>query len=139
MALENKPVAAQEPKAAHAAISSANAALDGSGSIAEVVAIGPRGGILTALVVRPAATVAATRVVAWLSLDGGTTWRQLLSGTLAAWTSGTGSSGEPLTLVDPADPDDIHPLPANAKVGLTIAVANAVHVAAAWQEFADRS
>lgn len=77
------------PRIAMANVATANTAIDGTGTITEVIAGATGGTRVLELVVKLAATSAAAQVNLFLTTDGGTTWRCFDSITVAAATVST--------------------------------------------------
>jgi hypothetical protein len=125
MALTNTPAWPQTPRYAAAAVTAANTATDGTGVITTLVTAGAEGMRVTGMYVGTTATVTATAVRIFLSTNGGTSWvylprldRLVPPHTLTATTENLGR----VTVVDQTNPNDHFDLPANAVLGVTIAV-----------------
>ena len=136
MAVNNDPVFAKTPKHAATAVSAANTALDGSGTIAELLMAGPDGAIVTSLKAWATVTSTAKRLNLFVSIDGGASWKLHESGLMAAYGVGNTTVQTPASFVDKSNPDAAIMLPANAKLGVTTMVAEAVVFTA---EYADLS
>lgn len=134
MAVNNDPVFGKTPKHAAAAVSAANTNLDGTGTITTLLTVGPDGGIVTSLKCWATATGTAKRCNVFVSTDGGTTWKLHDSGLMAAYTVANTTVQTAVTFVDKLDPDAAIILPANAKIGVTIMVAEAVVFTAEYQD-----
>lgn len=134
MAVNNDPVFGKTPKHAAAAVSAANTALDGTGTITTLLTAGVDGAIVTNLKCWATATGTAKRCNLFVSTDGGTTWKLHESQLMAAYTVANTTVQTPVTFVDKTDPNAAIVLPANAKIGVTIMVAEAVVFAAEYQD-----
>ena len=77
------------PRIAHANTATANTAIDGTGTITEVIQGATGGTRVLELVVKLAATSAAAQVNLFLTTDSGTTWRVFDSITVSAATVST--------------------------------------------------
>lgn len=77
------------PRIAHANTATANTAIDGTGTITEVIQGATGGTRVLELVVKLAATSAAAQVNLFLTTDSGTTWRHFDSVTVSAATVST--------------------------------------------------
>ena len=77
------------PRIAHANTETANTAIDGTGTITEVIQGATGGTRVLELVVKLAATSAAAQVNLFLTTDSGTTWRVFDSITVSAATVST--------------------------------------------------
>jgi hypothetical protein len=129
MALKNDPVFVQTPKAFSTTITSANTNLDGTGTITTLYTAGSDGTLITSLRAFARATVTATALRLFLSLDGGTTWVFFDEKLMSAYTIANTTAQTPVTFVDKTTPDAAIRLPASAKIGATIAVALAGGIA----------
>ena len=136
MAVNNDPVFAKTPKHAAVAVSAANTSLDGSGTITTLLTAGADGAIVTSLKAWATATSTAKRLNLFVSTDGGTSWTLHESALMAAYGMSNTAVQTPVTFVDKSNPDAAIVLPANAKVGVAIMVAEAVVFTA---EYADLS
>ena len=134
MAVNNDPVFAKTPKHAAAAVTTANTALDGSGTIATLLMAGVDGAIVTSLKCWATATSTAKRCNIFISTDGGTTWKLHDSGLMAAYTVANATVQAPVTFVDKSNPDAAIVLPASAKIGIAIHVAEAVVFTAEYSD-----
>jgi hypothetical protein len=134
MAVNNDPVFAKTPKHAAAAISAANTNLDGSGTVTTLLTAGADGAIVTSLKCWATATSTAKRCNLFISTDGGTSWKLHDSGLMAAYTVANTTVQTPVTFVDKSNPDAAIVLPANARIGCTIMVAEAVVFAAEYSD-----
>lgn len=134
MAVNNDPVFAKTPKHSAVAVSSANTNLDGSGTIATVLTAGADGAIVTSLKCWATATSTAKRCNIFLSTDGGTTWKLHESGLMAAYTVANTTVQTPVTFVDKSNPDAAIVLPAAAKIGATVQIAEAVVFTAEYSD-----
>lgn len=123
MALSYSPPFAQTPKFFASVITSANTNLDGSGTVTTLMTAGADGALITSLRATCRATVAATTCRLFVSTDGGTTWIHFDEKVMSAYTVATTTAQTPVTFVDKTNPDAAVRLPANAKLGATIAVA----------------
>jgi hypothetical protein len=84
---------------------------------------GSDGTLITSLRAFARATVTATSLRLFMSLDGGTTWVFFDDKLMAAHTVANTTAQTPVVFVDKTNPDAAIRLPANAKLGATIAVA----------------
>jgi hypothetical protein len=134
MAVNNDPVFGKTPKHAAVAVSAANTNLDGTGTITTLLTAGADGAIVTSLKCWATATGTAKRCNVFASTDGGTTWKLHESQLMAAYTVANTTVQTPVTFVDKTDPNAAIVLPANAKIGVTIMVAEAVVFAAEYQD-----
>ncbi len=134
MAVNNDPVFGKTPKHAAAAVSAANTNLDGTGTITTLLTAGADGAIVTSLKCWATATGTAKRCNVFVSTDGGTTWKLHESQLMAAYTVADTTVQTPVTFVDKADPNAAIILPASAKIGVTIMVAEAVVFTAEYQD-----
>jgi hypothetical protein len=126
MALTNTPVWPQAPKIETAAITTANTATDGSGTITTVATAGENGRRIAGLYAGARATVTATAVRFFISDDSGATWTYLprLDALIPAHTlANTTANAGRVTVIDPEDQYTFLDLPADAVLGATIAVA----------------
>ncbi len=123
MALSNTPVFAQTPRAAFARATTANPGLDGSGTIVALLTAGADGALVTALQARCQATVTATALRLWLSLDNGGTWALWDERLMGAYTVAQTTAQNAVTFVDKTNPDQAIRLPAGALLGVTSGVA----------------
>lgn len=135
MALTNQPVFAQTPKSNVAAMSTANTAADGTGTITTLVTAGADGALVTQIHAYARATVVAGAVRLFVSYDGGTTWSFILATAVTAFTLSNTTAQTALTIVDRNNPDAAIRLPANARLGVTISIANNLNVYAEWIDF----
>ena len=134
MAVNNDPVFAKTPKHAAAAVSAANTNLDGSGTVTTLLTAGADGAIVTSLQCWATATSTAKRCNLFISTDGGTSWKLHDSGLMAAYTVANTTVQSPVTFVDKLDPNDAVIIPANAKIGCTVMVAEAVVFTAEYSD-----
>lgn len=134
MAVNNDPVFGKTPKHAAVAVSAANTNLDGTGTITTLLTAGADGAIVTSLKCWATATSSAKRCNVFVSTDGGSTWKLHESALMAAYTVANTTVQTPVTFVDKTDPNAAIVLPANAKLGVTIMVAEAVVFAAEYQD-----
>ena len=119
----NAVLCAQLPKAAFARVTAANTSLDGSGTITPLLTAGADGCLVTSLQARCQATVTATALRLWVSLDGGASWALWDEKLMVAYTVAQITAQNAVTFVDKVAPDTALRLPANAKLGVTSAVA----------------
>jgi len=75
------------PRVAQVNVATANTAIDGSGTITELIAGGSNGTRVLEIVAQAGATVAAGLINVFLTTDGGSTWRLFDSITVAALTA----------------------------------------------------
>jgi hypothetical protein len=134
MAVNNDPVFAKTPKHSAVAVSAANTSLDGSGTITTLLTAGVDGAIVTSLKCWGTATSTAKRCNLFLSTDGGTTWKLHESALMTAYTVANTTVQTPVTFVDKSNPDAAIVLPASAKVGVTVQVAEAVVFTAEYSD-----
>lgn len=134
--MQNTPVFAATHRAATGNVITANAALDGSGIIVPVATMGSNGGYLTHVHASATGTIVATSVRMFISHDGGTTWKYVLAGAMAAYTLAQTNASSSRTLIDRALPDTAMRLPAGAKVGFSTAVTVASNIRI-WTEWVD--
>lgn len=123
MALSNRPVFPQTPKMAFAKLTAANTGLDGSGTITTLLTAGADGAVVTSLQARCQATVTATALRVFISLDGGSTWALWEEKLMGAYTVANTTAQTPVTFVAKGSPEQAIRLPASARLGVTIAVA----------------
>src|SRR5689334_22446753 len=123
MALSNTPVFVQTPQAAFVKVTAANTALDGTGTIPTLLTAGANGSLVTSLVARCQASVTASDLRLFLSLDGGTTWAMMDEKLMGAYTVAQTTAQTAVTFVDKTNPDAAIRLPASAKLGVTSGVA----------------
>ena len=141
MALTTTPAWPQTPKFGFAKVTTANTALDGSGTITTIgEAMGADGGRITGLYAGAQATVTATAVRFFVSIDSGVTWvyvpyleRLIPAHTVASTTLNAGQ----VTVIDQEDPAVYLDLPAGALLGCTsaVALAGGIAFAAIWTDF----
>lgn len=136
MAVNNDPVFAKTPRHAAVSVSTANTALDGSGTVSELLTAGADGAMVTSLKAWATANGTAKRLNLFVSTDGGASWMLHESVLMAAYSLANTSVQTPATMVDKANPDAAILLPANAKLGVATMVAEAVVFTA---EYADLS
>ena len=134
MAINNDPVFAKTPKIAAAAVSAANTNLDGTGTVTELLTACADGAIVTSLKAWGTVTSTAKRLNLFVSTDGGTSWTLHESALMAAYTVANTTVQTAVTFVDKEVPDAAIVLPANAKLGVTTMVAEAVVFAAEYQD-----
>lgn len=123
MAFSNAPVFAQTPKAAVAKVTAANAALDGSGAVTMLLAAGSDGAVVTSLQARCQATVTATALRLFLSLDNGLTWALFDEKLMSACTVSATTAQSAVVFIDKNNPDGAIRLPAGARLGVASGVA----------------
>lgn len=104
-------------------VTAANTNLDGSGTITTLHTAGAEGGFITHLDARCQATVTATALRLFRSLDGGTTWAMIDEKLMAAYTVANTTAQTPVSFVNRSSPDSAIRLAPNEKIGCTIAVA----------------
>ncbi len=134
MAVNNDPVFGKTPKHAAAAVSAANTALDGTGTITTLLTAGVDGAIVTSLKCWATATGTAKRCNVFISTDAGVTWKLHESQLMAAYTVANTTVQTAVTFVDKTDPNAAIILPASAKIGVTVMVAEAVNFTAEYQD-----
>lgn len=114
----------QAPKIGQATITSANTALDGSGTITSIISAGSNGMKLVGLEAHARATVTATSVRIFLSQDAGSTWTYLFDALIPAHTvANTTENAGKIIMIDRGTEADVLEVPADAVIGATIAVA----------------
>lgn len=126
---------AQTPKHASGVVSAANTNLDGTGTIVELLTAGADGALIKRLEFWGTVTSTAKRCNVFISLDGGTTWKLWASGTMTAYTVANTTTQTPVKIVDGDDPDAARTIPANAKLGITVMVAEASVAIAEYADF----
>jgi hypothetical protein len=134
MAVNNDPVFAKTPKHSAVAVSTANTNLDGTGTITTLLTAGTDGAIVTSLKCWGTVTSSAKRCNVFVSTDGGTSWKLHESGLMSAYTVANTTVQTPVTFVDKSNPDAAIVLPASAKIGVAIQVAEAVVFAAEYSD-----
>lgn len=87
--MASTPEFIKTPRIAMANTASANTAIDGTGTVTEVIQGATGGTRVLELVVKLAATSAAAQVNLFLTTDSGTTWRHFDSVTVSAATVST--------------------------------------------------
>jgi hypothetical protein len=117
------------PKYASALATVANAAADGTGTIVPLLTAGANGALVTGLTALPVGTVTATVLRLYISQDAGATWKVIDMKLLAAYTLSQTVLPVGQTFVDKNTPDAALRLPAAAKLGVAIGVAQATGVA----------
>lgn len=135
MTLSTIPVFEQEPKAISIPVSAANTNLDGTGTIVTLLTAGSDGSVVKGLRAWAVATSTGARLNLWLSIDAGVTWKLLDAELMSAYTKANTTVQTPVVFVDRTDPDDEILLPANAVLGVTTMVAEAVVFQAEWRDF----
>ncbi|MCR9072011.1 MAG: hypothetical protein NXI18_09855 [Alphaproteobacteria bacterium] len=123
MALTNTPAWPQSPRHSVVGVSAPNTATDGSGTIATVISAGSDGTRITGLHVGASATVTATAVRFFISMNGGGSWTYLprLDVAIPAHSfSDTTSNAGRVMVIDQNDPAQTFDLPGNAVLGVTI-------------------
>lgn len=135
MTLSNDPVFAQTPKYARAAVSAANTALDGTGTIVTLLTAGADGALVTSLKAWGTVTSTAKRLNVFVSTDAGSTWKLFDSGLMAAYTAANTTVQTPVTFVDKTKPDAAVRLPGAARLGVTTMVAEAVEFACEYVDY----
>ena len=134
MAMTYQPVFAQAPKFNSVALTAANTATDGTGTIATLVTAGADGALVTHLGILSTATSVATAVRLFISLDG-STWQFIHPVLMAAFTVATTTAQTPTLIIDRLNPDAAYRLPANARLGVTEAVSTPLRVFAEWVNY----
>lgn len=134
MPMTYQPVFAQTPKFNSVALTAANTATDGSGTISVVATAGANGALVTHLGVLSTATSVLTAVRLFISLDG-STWQFIHPIAHAAFTFATTTAQTPSLFVDRLNPDAAYRLPANARLGVTEGVTTPLRVFAEWVDY----
>ena len=94
------PNYAATPRSAYAQISTANTALDGTGTTVEVIAGAANGTRVDDITIQAAGTTTAGMVRLFLSLDGGTTKRLIREASISAATPSATVQAARVDLVD---------------------------------------
>jgi hypothetical protein len=126
---------AQTPKHASAAVSAANTALDGTGTIVTLLTAGADGAVISRLEFWGTVTSTAKRCNVFISQDGGTTWKLWDSGLMAAYTVANTTVQTPVKIIDSTLPDNARRIPASAVLGVTLMVAEASVAIAEYSDF----
>lgn len=126
MALD--PVFPKTPQFAVATVTAANTNNDGTGEITTLLTAGDEGSLITNLHCNRGGTSTATQVRLFISLNNGTTWKLLDVRLLAAYTVSPTTLPVDQIFVDRINPNSSIRLPAHAKIGVTIAVAQSAGV-----------
>lgn len=116
----------QTPKSGQVVVTGANTATDGTGTINTLLTAGADGTRVSGLYAGARATVTATAVRFFLSVDAGSTWTYLphLDSLVPAFTlANTTANGGVVTVIDRTTEADFLDLPASAVLGCTMAVA----------------
>lgn len=135
MTLKNDPVFAQIPAVGQATVSAANTGLDGSGTITELLTAGADGAIVTSLKAFATVTSTAKRLNLFISTDAGTTWKLFDSALMEAYTVANTTAQTAIVFIDKADPNAAVRLPASAKLGVSIMVAEAVQFVSEYTDY----
>jgi hypothetical protein len=117
------------PKYASALATVANPAADGSGTIVPLLTAGANGALVTNLMALPIGTVAATVLRLYVSQDAGATWKVIDMRLLAAYALSQTAHPVGQIFIDKSNPDAALRLPANARLGVAIGVAQVAGVA----------
>lgn len=129
---------AQTPKTASAVVTAASASLDGDTPTNTVLlcTAGADGALLTRLSAIPRATVTASSLLLWVSLDGGTTKRLVDSALMAAHTVAA-TTAIPVTAFSRYSEDAPARLQAGASlyVGSAVALAGGIVFTAEYTDF----
>jgi hypothetical protein len=129
---------AQTPKTASAVVTAASASLDGDTPTNTVLlcTAGADGALLTRLSAIPRATVTASSLLLWISLDGGTTKRLVDSALMAAHTVAA-TTAIPVTAFSRYSEDTPERLQAGASlyVGSAVALAGGIVFTAEYTDF----
>lgn len=125
MALTNTPAWPQKPRCEAVGVATANTNTDGTGTITPVITAGSDGTRVTGLYAGATATVGDTAVRFFLSKTGGASWTYLphLDVLVPAHTltNATANDGR-VAAIDQDNAASLFDLPANAMLGVTIAV-----------------
>lgn len=137
MALTNTAVFAQTPKIG-TAVATAAAAItnDTPTNTVELLTAGADGCIVTRLTAIPRATVTASSLVLFVSIDGGTTKRLIDSELMAAYTMATTTAVPETAFANYTETTPLR-LPANAKLyaGSQVALASGIVFRAEYTDF----
>jgi hypothetical protein len=128
---------AQTPQMAAAVCTAAATYADSAPTNTQLLlTAGSDGAILTRLTARPRATVTATNLLLWLSLDGGTTKLLVDSALMSAQTLATTTAISKTNFADYSESAPMR-LPAGAKlyVGAAVALASGIVFAAEYTDF----
>lgn len=128
---------AQTPQMATAVCTAAATYADSAPTNTQLLlTAGSDGAILTRLTARPRATVTATNLLLWLSLDGGTTKLLVDSALMSAQTLATTTAISKTNFADYSESAPMR-LPAGAKlyVGAAVALASGIVFAAEYTDF----
>ena len=138
MALTFTAPFAQTPKIATAVCTAATSSVNGDSPTNTVLLLeaGADGALLTRLSALPRATVTATRLGLWISLDGGTTKRWIDSVLMSAHTVAT-TTAIPVTAFSLYSENLPDRLPAGAQlyVGIAVALADGIVFCARYTDF----
>jgi len=123
MSLNKTPVFGSTPGYAAAIASSANTALDGTGTLYPIFTAGADGAIVTSLRAMARATVTITACRLFVSTDGGSTKNFVDEKLMGAYTVTVTSAQTPVVFVNKVNPDEAMRLPGNSILYASIAVA----------------
>lgn len=112
MALNKDPIFAAAPLFAAVVAVTANTALDGTGTVSTIITAGADGAICTSLRALCRATVTATALRLFMSIDGGTTKLLIDEKLMGAYTVATTTAQTPVTFVNKLNPDEAIRMPA---------------------------
>lgn len=114
-------------------ISSANTAVDGTGTITEAFTANANGALVTHVqfIAYPTCVASAIRLFVW----NGSTWNYTAAGAIAAHTVATTTASPITTIVNRALPDNAIKIPANGKLGFTNAVATPLRIYIEWIDY----
>jgi hypothetical protein len=121
--VNNDPVFAKTTKFGYAIATAANTALDGTGTTYAIATAGGDGSIVTSLKAFARATVTATALRLFMSIDAGTTKVLIDDKLMTAWTIAATTAQPGVTFVSKLSPDDAIRMPANAILYGAIGVA----------------
>ena len=133
MAFTNMPAFPQTFRSTTVTISTANTALDGSGTITEAFTANANGALVTHVqfIAYPTCVASAIRLFVW----NGTTWNYTDAGAIAAHTVANTTASPITTIIPRTLPDDALKIPANGKLGFTNAVATPLRIYIEWIDY----
>lgn len=116
------------PKYANAVATVATTTMDGSGTVVDLLTAGASGSLVTDLKALPLGTITATVARLYIKKPGDTNYSLLDMKLMAAYTLSQTVLPVAQTFVDKSNPDAALRLPAGAKLGVSIGVAQAAGV-----------
>lgn len=123
MSTNKDPVFAGAPLFASVAAVTANVGLDGTGTVSTILTAGPDGALVTSLKALCRATVTATAIRLFVSVDGGTTKNIIDEKLMAAYAVAATTAQVPVVFVNKVNPDEAIWLPPAATLYGSIGVA----------------